>query len=60
MIPLILGGLLSGNMVAEIRLIQQMKENTAPMLAIFMEGINLAPMEIIWGKDILGQMNKDP
>ena len=60
MILLILGGLLFGNMVVQIHLIQNMKDNTAPMLAIFMEGINLASMEIIWGKDILGQMTRDP
>ena len=48
-ISLILGGVLSGRMVVEILMIQQIKDNTAPMLAIIMEDITLVNMEIIWG-----------
>ena len=52
-IPLILGGLLSGWMAMDIR---DMKYNSAPMLAIIMEAMTLVNMEIIWEQDILGMI----
>ena len=56
MLPLILGGLLSGWMAMEIPMIRHMKDNSAPMLAIIMEAMTLVNMEIIWEQDILGMI----